>query len=293
MSVRIAVVQMDVALGQVERNLAALLERTRAARKQSAQLIIFPECVLTGYCFDSVDEVLPHAQSIPGSATRAIQAELQSLGGAVIYGTAEPTGAGGVCNSAVLVTGAGVQAVYRKIHLPFLGLDRFSQPGREPFAVQRIRGEAINATEADEVRVGMAICYDSAFPESVRTLALLGADLVTLPTNFALGADGMVEHVQRTRALENKVYFACSNRVGDERGQRFIGGSQIVDPLGKVLALAGREEETILYSDIDPALARDKRVIRPPGAVALDRFADRRPEMYGMLTVPVRAEGQA
>jgi predicted amidohydrolase len=73
-------------------------------------------------------------------------------------------------NVAVLLGPKGVQATYRKIHLPYLGVDRFTTPGDQPFAVQDLGG----------LRVGMNICYDGGFPEAARCLMLLGADLVVL-----------------------------------------------------------------------------------------------------------------
>ena len=136
------------------------------------------------------------------------------------------------------------------------------------------------------MRLGMNICYDAAFPEPSRVLALAGADLLVLPTNWPPGAQCTAEFVINTRALENHIYFLAVNRVGTERGFEFIGKSKICDPSGRVLALAGPQDEQILYADVDPALARRKRVIRVPGKHEIDRFADRRPEMYGAIAKP-------
>ncbi|HWL10956.1 MAG TPA: carbon-nitrogen hydrolase family protein [Planctomicrobium sp.] len=272
---RIAVVQMDVALGEIEANLTRMLERVEESRRHGADLTIFPECALTGYCFDGLAETRPFAQSIPGPATERFRERLKQLGGAVVFGMIEKHGEG-IFNAAVLVTGEGVQASYRKIHLPYLGIDQFATYGDRPFSVAEYEG----------VRLGLCICYDSAFPESMRSLMLQEADVFVLPTNFPSGADVMTDFVLRTRALENKVYFACSNRIGDERGWRFIGQSQIIDPSGQWIAKAAGEEETILYADIDVELARNKRVGRSSIVQALDRVADRRPEFYDLLTVP-------
>jgi predicted amidohydrolase len=137
---------------------------------------------------------------------------------------------------------------------------------------------------AGALRVGMNICYDSAFPEAARCLALLGADLIALPTNWPPGAECMAQHAIRTRAMENAVYYAAVNRVGEERGFRFIGLSSICGPNGDVLAESSGTEEEILYAEIDPARARRKRIVRVPDKHEIDRFADRRPEMYGPLS---------
>lgn len=86
--------------------------------------------------------------------------------------------------------------------------------------------------------------------------------------------------------MENNIYFAACNRVGEERGFRFIGRSLIADPTGRVLSQASGENPEILYAEIDPAKARNKRIVRVPGKHAIDRMADRRPEFYGKLVEP-------
>ena len=83
--------------------------------------------------------------------------------------------------------------------------------------------------------------------------------------------------------MENGIYFAAANRVGRERNVDFIGRSSICGPNGKVLAAANHTDEEILYADVDPEKARNKRVDRIPGEHAIDRLADRRPEMYELL----------
>jgi predicted amidohydrolase len=180
---------------------------------------------------------------------------------------------GKLFNACVLIGPDGIVAGYRKIHLPFLGIDRFTDPGDRPFSVH----------SAGELRVGMNICYDSAFPESARVMALDGADLIALPTNFPPGAECMAAHVANTRAMENNVYYACVNRVGTERGFPFIGQSKICDPSGRLLAEAAHTNEEILYADIDIQRARTKRIVRVPDKHIIDRFNDRRPEMYGRI----------
>ena len=86
--------------------------------------------------------------------------------------------------------------------------------------------------------------------------------------------------------MENAVYFMAVNRVGFERGFRFIGQSSVCDPSGETLAQASKDQEEILYAEIDPAKARNKRIVRVSDKHQIDRLADRRPEMYGMLTEP-------
>jgi predicted amidohydrolase len=129
----------------------------------------------------------------------------------------------------------------------------------------------------------MTICYDGSFPESTRALMLLGADLVVLPTNWPVGAQSTIRHLVQCRALENWLYYAAVNRAGTERGFRFLGQSRLVGCDGELLTAAGEEQEEVLYAVIDPAVARNKHLVRIPGKFEVDRQADRRPEMYGPL----------
>jgi predicted amidohydrolase len=272
---KIAGVQMDVTIGEVDQNVQRMIDRLRETRAAGAELTIFPECAATGYCFDSLDEARPYAESIPGPITERMAAACAELGGFAVFGMLEVEGES-VFNAAVLVGAEGVLGSYRKVHLPFLGVDMFASYGDRPFAVQ----------SAGDVRVGMSICYDSAFPESSRVMTIQGADLIALPTNWPPGAECVAEHVIATRAMENAVYFAAVNRVGTERGFEFIGRSRICAPNGETLAVSTGADEEILYAEIDPEQARNKRVVRVPGKHAIDRLADRRPEMYGLLVEP-------
>lgn len=269
---KVAAVQVDVKIGEIDHNLAQIVHLIAESRSQGAELIIFPECALTGYCFSDLNEARQYAQSVPGPATDLIVKALKEFGGYAIFGMLEPSAAG-VFNVAVLAGPDGVIGTYRKIHLPGLGVDQFATYGDRPFDVY----------DVGDIRVGIAICYDSAFPEAIRTMMLQGADLIALPTNFPTGAENMTRHVMNTRAMENKVYFAAVNRVGEERGFRFIGETIIADPDGNTIAKASAADEEILFFDVDPKQSRNKRIVRVPGKHSIDRLADRRPEMYEKL----------
>jgi predicted amidohydrolase len=157
----------------------------------------------------------------------------------------------------------------------FLGIDRYATAGDRPFEVH----------DLDGLRIGINICYDAGFPEVARCLALAGADLIVLPTNWPEGAISTPKYLVPARALENHVYYAAVNRVGTERGFRFIGQSLITDVHGDAIATAGSGEE-IIYADIEAAIARAKRIVFVPGQYEVDRIAHRRPELYGPLCEP-------
>ena len=274
-SVRIAAVQMDPKLGDIAANRRAILQHLGEAAKNGASLVAFPECALTGYGFASRVEALASAEPIPGQSVALIAQACATLGTFCVFGLLEADG-DRLFNACVLVGPEGLVGSYRKIHLPFVGVDRFADPGDRPFAVH----------EANGLRIGMHICYDGAFPESARVLTLLGADLLILPTNWPTHSETAAEHMMSCRALENVVYTMAVDRVGVESGFEFIGRSSITDTAGNRLAFASVDREEILYADIEPAKARAKKLIRRPGLHEVDRIGDRRPSFYDLICEP-------
>lgn len=271
---KIAGVQMNCRLADKAQNLHVMQARLREAAEHGARLVIFPECALTGYAFESKEEAWPLAEPIPGPSTELLAALCRRLGVWVIYGMLErDEKEHNLFNACALVGPEGNAVSYRKIHLPCLGVDRFATPGDRPFAVHDLGG----------LRVGMTICYDASFPESSRVLTLLGADLVVLPTNWPPGARNTVKYLVQARALENHIYYAAVNRVGEERGFPFIGMSRIVDCDGEMLASSEGDGEAMLYAVVNPDRARQKQIVNIPGKYEINRLADRRPEMYGPL----------
>jgi predicted amidohydrolase len=269
---KIAAVQMDCRLADVPGNLASILARLENAAAQGARLVVFPECALTGYGFASKDAAWPHAQPIPGPAIATLAQACQRLNCWAAVGLLEREG-DRLFNACALIGPQGQVHGYRKVHVPCMGVDRFATPGDRPFAVHDLGG----------LRVGLLICYDCSFPEASRVLALLGADLIVLPTNWPEGAVRTMKYVPHTRSLENNLYFAAVNRVGEEAGFRFIGHSKILDCNGDPLVASTGDVEEILVAEILPARARNKRIINSPGKYEVNRVGDRRPEFYGPL----------
>ena len=269
---RVAGVQMEPRLGRLEENLGVILERLGQAAAAGAHLAVFPECALSGYGFSSREEGFAHAVPVGGPEVGKVVALAAKTGCACAFGLLERDGTR-LFNACVLVGPRGVIGSYRKVHLPYLGIDMFVDPGDRPFAVH----------DVDGLRVGMHICYDGSFPETARVMTLLGADLLILPTNWPTHSECAAEHMIATRAMENTVYVMAVNRVGVESGFRFIGSSSISDPSGKTLARAGADREESIIAEIDPQLARNKHLVRVPGRHEIDRIADRRPAFYGPL----------
>jgi len=271
--VKIAGVQMDPLILKKERNMGRCLELAGKAAGNGARLIVFPEAALSGYVYDSLEEAMPVAEAIPGPATKQISALCHKLNVYIIIGLIEKD-MGKYYNAAAFVGPGGLIGKYRKLHLPYLGIDRFVNHGDLPLKVY----------ETEVGRIGMGICYDIRFPEHSRALSLLGADIVVISTNWPEGVEFTPEHVVVTRSHENNVYHIAVNRVGEERGVKFFGKSKIANCLGESLADGKPFEEDILYVVINPALARDKHRVIIPDKFEADLIRDRRPEFYGILT---------
>jgi predicted amidohydrolase len=270
--ITIASFQTNVDFAEPEKNLERLQRGVADVASKGVKLAIFPEAFLTGYCYRTKEEAMAVAESIPGPASKRVQDLSAKHDLHVVYGTLERDG-DRLFNAAVLVGPEGVVGVYRKTHLPFLGVDKFATPGDQPYRVYDIGG----------FKVGILICYDGSFPEATRCLMLDGADLVCLPTNWPTGGIGAAEHLTAARAYENTIYFAAVNRVGDERGFHFIGRSRICAPDGRTVAEAWHEEAAVVIAEIDPAEARRKHLVRIPGEHEIHRVNDRRPDLYGRL----------
>ena len=267
---RVAVAQVEPKLGEKEHNLAMCFARLEEAAAQGVELAVFPECAIPGYMWDSAEEALPYAEEIPGPTTEAFERECARLNIHAITGLLEREG-DALYNAAILVGPDGLVGSYRKTHLPFLGVDRFVTPGDEFKVFDTALG-----------KIGLIICYDLRFPEVTRTLALAGADIVALPTNFPMAARLQCEIIAPARAAENRIYLLVANRVGKERWGEFCGRSQIVDPFGNRLAETDVTTETLLVADVDLEKARDKDYV-VPGEYELYLFGHRRPDLYGAL----------
>lgn len=268
---RVGVAQIEPKLGEPERNLETCLARVEEAAAGGCALLVLPECSISGYVLESAEEAARYAEEIPGRSTEALAEACRRLGVHCVLGLLEREG-DQLRNSAVLIGPEGLVGRYRKTHLPFLGVDRFTVPGDQAEVFETAIG-----------RIAIEICYDLRFPELTRALALEGAELIAQPTNWPLAARPMAEFVTRARAAENRVYLLTANRCGTERWARFCGWSQIVDPSGRRLAEAGEAGEALLTAEIDLEEARTKDLIPNPGQYEMRLFDDRRPELYGAL----------
>ncbi|HRC45211.1 MAG TPA: nitrilase-related carbon-nitrogen hydrolase, partial [Nitrospira sp.] len=250
--------------GAVARNLDHVSARLGQV---DADLIVLPELFATGYQFVSQEEVFQLAEPVPDGATTKRLADMAARRGMTIVAGLPELDGRRCFNSAVVVGPNGFIGCYRKTHLFFEETLWFT-PGDSGFQVWDI-GMA---------KVGVMICFDWYYPESARTLALQGAEIIAHPSNLVLPhcPDSMV-----TRCLENRVFSVTANRIGSEaRGGKerltFIGMSEVVGPRGRILHRAPRETEDLTIVEIDPAEARIKALNDYN-----DLLRDRRPALYG------------
>lgn len=264
---RVTCCQLSPRMADLAGNRAMAAAAVGRAVAAGADVVVLPELVTSGYMFASVEE----ARGVAITTDDAVLGDwADAAGEAVVVGGLCELGADGrLYNSAAVVDADGVRAVYRKTHL----WDRerlVFTPGNTPPPVLDTRAG----------RLGVLVCYDLEFPELSRGLALAGAELLAVPTNWPVIARPAGEHppevvIAMATARVNRIAIACCDRRGTERGQEWTAGTTIVDASGWVAATA---VDDVATADLDLARARDK-VLTPHSHV----LRDRRPELYGAL----------
>ena len=267
---------VDQALAQV----AALVAEARA---RDVRLLALPEATLGGYLSTlhtdgAGPDSLPPVIDLDGPEMRRVAEIAGDM--TLVLGFCEAD-SGTRYNSAAAVTGDGVIGVHRKVHQP-LGENLYYEAGG-----------VFETFETPVGRVGMLICYDKAFPEAARALALDGAQVVACisawPSSRTAGAADVAEDrwtkrfnlFDQARALENQVVWVAANQVGTFGSMRFVANAKVVGPGGDVLATTGTEPGLAVAGvDLDDALATARR--------SMFHLRDRRPDTYP-AEVPVHA----
>ncbi len=270
---RFAAAQMESTLLDTRANLQKIITGMEEAAASNAKVVLFPECALSGYAL-SAEEAQAIATTIPGPHIDELISACARNQIVTAVGIIEKGPDGRLYNACVLLGPDGVFGVYRKTHLPFLGVDRFLSTGDEiagPF-------------DTPAGRLGILICYDLRFPEAARLLALAGAQVLLVSTAWPQAATLYSDYAARTRSAENGIYLVAANHFGQERSTRYLGRSVITGPDGEMIAEAPPDRPAILYADIDLSRSDEKRRIFIPGEYELDLVKDRRPELYRDLS---------
>ncbi|GAA3748925.1 putative amidohydrolase [Spinactinospora alkalitolerans] len=263
---RVALHQGSAHSADVPENLRLLADAARRAARQGARLLVCPEMSLTGYNIG--DGVARSAEPADGPMRRAVSAIAAEAGIAVLYGFPERDGPR-VHNAVQLVDARGRAAArYRKTHL-------FGDIDRRAFAAG---DTAVVQATVDGVRVGLLICYDVEFPETVRAHALAGTELLLVPTALMRPYEAVARTLVPARAIESQIHVAYVNRRDREGELDYCGLSCLIGPDGTELARAGGDDELVV-ADVDAErLSAARREI--------GYLADRRPELYGSLADP-------
>jgi predicted amidohydrolase len=267
---RIAVQQLAPVLGDLERNRSLALAAIREAIEAGAEVVVLPELITSGYVFESRDEAAEVAIDPEHELLREWAEEARRGDAVVIGGFCERGDDGLLYNSAALIDATGLRAVYRKLHL-WDHEKLIFEPGAAPPPVVDTRAG----------RIGVLICYDLEFPELTRWVALQGAQLLAVPTNWPRvprpdGERAPEAVIAMAAARVNCMAIACADRLGTERGVEWTGGAILVGVDG--WAAAERRDTGLLVADIDLAEALEKRLTDHA-----DAFGDRRPDIYASL----------
>jgi len=263
--VRIALGQFGAALGEVEANLAHMRRLFADATQRGADLVCFPELCLSGYLLtadDYSDSLLDEVET----AEKVLAEDARRAAVSLIYG-APVRGSGGLVNAVVLRDAGGVRVLYAKTHMDELERRVF------------VRGDEF-VIAGD---LGLACCYDLAFPEMTRSLTLRGALVLVAPMAWEVERGFVMQSVVEARAVENVAYLVCINQAGSVGPFRFRGSSCVVDPLGRTVVELGNDEGLEL---VDLDLEWVARLRDRTDEQTYPLLDDRRPDLYEGIAGP-------
>jgi predicted amidohydrolase len=263
---RIGYYQFRPSFGKVRHNIRKVIN---ALKDIEADLIVLPELAFTGYHFRDRNELRALAEDPENSTTVDSLVNLCHESNIhLVAGFAEKK-KDKIFNSALLIGPKGIEHIYRKLHL-FNEEKNYFDAGDVPLQINTVKG----------VKTGMLVCFDWAFPETMRALTLQGAEVIAHPSNLVLT---FCQEAMITRCLENRVFAITSNRFGADKrphGEiKFTGKSQVVGPGGLLINRAVSQKEVLFVTEIDPAQSRNKNI-----TALNDLIADRRPEYYQDLS---------
>jgi len=257
-NLRAAAVQMHITLGQIDANLARARQGLEAVAAAGACLVVLPEMWSSGYAYRQLPQLAHQTPQVIASLC-----EITARLGLVVVGSLPEIEAEKIYNTAYVVDQGALVGKYRKLHLfSTMQEDRFLAAGDQALTL---------ATSAG--RLGIAICYDLRFPELFRKLALEGAEVICLPAEWPKPRQEHWNALIRARAIENQLFVIAANCCGIQGKLDFFGHSQLVSPLGHLLAYA-EAEETELVADLDFSEMVQYRK-------QIDTLGDRRPDIYG------------
>jgi predicted amidohydrolase len=259
---KVAILQFAPYLEEKEKNLNKVLKIINK-KKGNFEILVLPELFSTGY-FLSKSSLKKLAEKIPnGETTQFLTSLSKQLKTTICAGIAEKE-KDKFYNSAVIVRKGKYIGKYRKIHLFYKEKLLFKS------------GSSFFTFKINNVKFGIMICFDWLFPETVRSLALDGCEVIVHCANLVLP---WCQSAMKVRAVENRIFILTSNRVGKEekRGEKFYftGKSQVVAPNGEVILSFSKNKEELKMTTINPKQAKIKKINKYNNL-----FKDRKPEIY-------------
>ena len=241
--------------------------------RPETDLIVFPELSTSGYeCTKEEFALLAEKIDMDSVSLKSLSESCKKYGVNIVYGLPESdTGIPGVYHNSVVMLGndGSLLGSYRKVH-PFGGESLWCKAGGE-----------INVIDTPIGKVGLMICWDTAFPEVARIYALQGAELLIVSSNWGAPYHEDWELVTRARAMDNTLHLVSSNRVGKDIEFPFYGHSNIISPDGKIIASLDNDSEGLVFAELDLSLTA---VLREE---LYTFFEDRKPECYGEIVRPL------
>ena len=240
--IRLAIIQMDCEIKDKKNNLEHALDLLEEVEAET-DIACFPEFFTTGYNLNIIGErYYDLAETIPGKTTSVLGKKAKEKRLAVVGNIVEKDGLreAVLYDTAFIIDKEGKLAgKYRKF---------FLHPREHCYFRS---GSEIPVVDLGVAKLGMAICYDHAFPELFRVLALKGAEIVFIPSAVPQCYEYLLNLRTRARAQDNQFFVAAINRVGREDQVIYCGLSKIVGPQGEVIAEASPDKEDIIYGDVD------------------------------------------
>ncbi|MGD0978515.1 MAG: carbon-nitrogen hydrolase family protein [Candidatus Bathyarchaeia archaeon] len=264
----IALAQISCQQADKTKNLTKIRKTVARAKKQGAELVIFPELSLTGYVVR--DEIYELAERIPGPSTKIMEDLAKKNQIHLVFGMPEISDKteATLHNSAVLIGPEGFIGKYHKMYLPTHSIfeeKRYFRPGYQT---------AVFDTELG--KLGLIICYDIYFPEVTRLTRLKGAELIVCISASPGVRRSFFEVLTVARAIENTAFLAFVNLAGIQDGLQFWGGSRLVGPSGRILVQAKYDEDDFVMGEVNYPDIRSIEAFVPT-------LRDLRPELFEQL----------
>lgn len=272
--ISVSCVQMKPELGNFQANLLKMENFAEGimAERPDTDLIVFPELITSGYeCTKAEFSKLVEKIETGSESVDRMASICKKYGVTIVYGLPEedPSISALFYNSMVMIgPGGDILGSYRKVH-PFDTEKSWCRAGHD-----------LDLVDTPFGKVGMMICWDTAFPEVARAYALKGADLLIVSTNWENPYSTDWDLWTRARAIDNTLHLVSSNRIGADRTLSFFGHSNVISPDGKVITSLDEESEGVIHAEIDLSLTAKLR------EEYYTMLKDRQPWCYSELTKP-------